>query len=349
MRSVRGAVLGALTTAALLALPASAMAVSEPGGAAAPYSAPAGGTQYGTPVTARPVLAELRVPSTMIAGKPPRVTTEVTERGVGTVYMRAAIVDLSTRRTLVTVNMGWVHTGRHLTVPWSASTRVAAGIYQVKISAHDHHGANLLHERHQLGRGHPDRQGPRQARPLRPPKPNRHQANPGYPTPAQTVADGAVFPVQGPHNFGGPENRFGAPREGHIHEGQDILTAEGTPDLVPLAGTIESTSYQAGGAGYYVVEQTTYGLDFMFAHCEANSFTVHEGEAVTAGQQICLRGSDGRCDDTASALRDLGRRPLAAGRTSDRSAALPGSLGTWLRPLPAGSIGARPSAAGSAR
>ena len=35
----------------------------------------------------------------------------------------------------------------------------------------------------------------------------------------------AVFPVAGPHNFGGPENRYGAPRAGHIHEGQDILTA----------------------------------------------------------------------------------------------------------------------------
>ena len=28
-------------------------------------------------------------------------------------------------------------------------------------------------------------------------------------------------------SFGGPENRFGAPRAGHIHEGQDVLTAEG--------------------------------------------------------------------------------------------------------------------------
>src|SRR5581483_4390318 len=76
----------------------------------------------------------------------------------------------------------------------------------------------------------------------------------GAPTPAQTLADGAVFPVRGTHNFGGPENRFGAPRGNHTHQGQDILTSEGTPDVAPLAGRIEYTQNQPGGAGYYVVE-----------------------------------------------------------------------------------------------
>ncbi len=120
------------------------------------------------------------------------------------------------------------------------------------------------------------------------------------PTPAQTVADGAVFPVRGPHNFGGPENRFGAPRAGHIHQGQDVLTAEGTPDAVPLAGTIVTTAYQPEGAGYYVVEHTLTGFDFMFAHCEASSFAVEEGQSVAAGQQICLAGQTG--DATAPHL-----------------------------------------------
>jgi murein DD-endopeptidase MepM/ murein hydrolase activator NlpD len=283
------------------------MAISDPGGAAAPYSAPAGGTQYGLTVSVvRPVLAELRVPSTMIAGRPPRVTTEVTERGVGTVYMHATVFDLSTRRTLVTVNMGWVHTGRRLTVPWPAATRMPAGVYQVRISAHDHHGGNLLTNATSSGVATLTVRAPVKA-PAPAPKPaapapttETGTSATGYPTPAQTVADGAVFPVQGPHNFGGPENRYGAPREGHIHEGQDVLTAEGTPDVVPLAGTIQSTSYQAGGAGYYVVEDTTYGMDFMFAHCQANSFTVHEGQTVAAGQQICRAGQTG--DATAPHL-----------------------------------------------
>jgi murein DD-endopeptidase MepM/ murein hydrolase activator NlpD len=189
--------------------------------------------------------------------------------------------------------MGWVHTGRRLSVAWPSSARLGAGTYRVTVSAHDHQGVNLLRSAHSSGVATLTVKAP--PKPVAPaPVPSAPATGePGAPTPAQTVADGAVFPVAGPHNFGGPENRFGAPREGHIHEGQDILTAEGTPDLVPLAGTIEQTSYQAGGAGYYVVEHTTYGLDFMFAHCMADSFTVSEGEAVKAGQQICRAGQTG--------------------------------------------------------
>ena len=120
------------------------------------------------------------------------------------------------------------------------------------------------------------------------------------PSPAQTVASGAVFPVAGAHNFGGPDNRYGAPRSGHIHEGQDILTSEGTPDVAPLAGTITSTSYQAGGAGYYAVEHTLVGFDFVFAHCKAATLAVGAGQAVAAGQALCLAGQTG--DATAPHL-----------------------------------------------
>jgi murein DD-endopeptidase MepM/ murein hydrolase activator NlpD len=102
-----------------------------------------------------------------------------------------------------------------------------------------------------------------------------------------------VFPVQGAHNFGGPENLFGAPRNGYLHQGQDILTAEGTPVVAPLAGTILTTSYQASGAGYYAVEQSDVGFDFMFAHCEPASLLVSTGQAVAAGQGLCKAGQTG--------------------------------------------------------
>ena len=82
--------------------------------------------------------------------------------------------------------------------------------------------------------------------------------------------------------------------------GQDIMTAEGTPDVAPLAGTITSTSYQAGAAGYYAVEHTLVGFDFMFAHCEAATLAVGDGQAVAAGQTLCLAGQTG--DATAPHL-----------------------------------------------
>ncbi len=302
MTLVRWAVLGALTTAAFIIPATGAVAAGEPGGAVAPSpsSASSGGSEFGvsTSVT-RPVVSELKVPSSAVAGRPPKVTVEVLERGVGTVSMRVLITDLHTHRTVVTATMGWVHTSRRLTVPWPSSARLAPGSYRVTISAHDHQNGNLIRSAHSSGEATLIvKAAPKVLTPTPTPTPSPTEA--GAPTPAQTVADGAVFPVAGPHNFGGPENRFGAPREGHIHQGQDVLTAEGTPDLAPLSGSIESTSYQAGGAGYYVVEHTGYGLDFMFAHCMANSFTVHEGQGVSAGQQLCKAGQTG--DATAPHL-----------------------------------------------
>ena len=62
-----------------------------------------------------------------------------------------------------------------------------------------------------------------------------------------------AFPVPGPHNFGGADARFGAPRSGHIHQGQDIPAACGQKEIVDETGQVRVNAYQAGGAGYYVV------------------------------------------------------------------------------------------------
>ncbi|HTD57997.1 MAG TPA: peptidoglycan DD-metalloendopeptidase family protein [Solirubrobacteraceae bacterium] len=115
----------------------------------------------------------------------------------------------------------------------------------------------------------------------------------GVPSPAQTAGEAAVFPVLGPHSFGNAENRFGAVRTGHIHEGQDVLAGEGQTVVAPLAGTIITTAYQAGGAGWYAAEHTVDGLDFFFAHCKASSLAVSTGQAVAAGQAICNVGQTG--------------------------------------------------------
>jgi murein DD-endopeptidase MepM/ murein hydrolase activator NlpD len=99
--------------------------------------------------------------------------------------------------------------------------------------------------------------------------------------------------VLGPHSFGNAENRFGAGRTGHIHEGQDVLASEGQEVVAPLAGVITTTAYQAGGAGWYAVEHTATGLDFFFAHCQAGSLAVSSQGTVRAGQAICGVGQTG--------------------------------------------------------
>ncbi len=293
MRRVRGAHVAALTTAVFLTASPGAMALKgEPGGTASPQG---GGSQYGVPTLPRPVVGELRVPATAVPGRPPKVTVRVEEKGVGTVSMRVLITDMASRRTVVTARMGWVHTGRAMSVSWPSATRLSAGRYQVTVSAHDHHNGNLLRSAHSSGYA-----ALTVSAPAPPPAPTPGTPEAGVPTPAQTAAAGAVFPVAGAHSFGGTENRFGAPRAGHIHQGQDVLTAEGTPDVAPLAGTILSTANQPGGAGYYVVEHTSIGLDFMFAHCQARSFEVSASQAVSAGQPLCAAGQTG--DATAPHL-----------------------------------------------
>jgi murein DD-endopeptidase MepM/ murein hydrolase activator NlpD len=102
-----------------------------------------------------------------------------------------------------------------------------------------------------------------------------------------------VFPVRGPFSFGGPDSRFGAPRSGHVHQGQDIAAAEGLPVVSPVAGSVYWVAYQAGGAGYYVVVRGADGRDYVFMHLEEGSTIVQKGQPVRAGQQLGRVGSTG--------------------------------------------------------
>jgi len=221
------------------------------------------------------------------------VRLRLDEPGVATVTARVTITDLSTHATAVSAPLGWVRTRRTLSVRWPSGALLHAGSYEVSVRAHDHQRRQLLRGAHSSGVASLTVVEPQPQRPAPPPVPAPVSTEPGLPTPAQTAAAGAVFPVAGAHNFGGPENRFGAPRGNHTHQGQDILTAEGTPIVAPMAGTITWTSYQAGGAGYYAVEHTGSGFDFMFAHCQAGSLTVSREQPISAGQQLCSAGQTG--------------------------------------------------------
>jgi murein DD-endopeptidase MepM/ murein hydrolase activator NlpD len=113
---------------------------------------------------------------------------------------------------------------------------------------------------------------------------------PAVPAPPPTPG---IFPVQGPHSFGGNDALFGAPRSSHIHEGQDIVAAEGQPVVAPVAGNIVKRAYQASGAGFYLVQDSPDGRSFFYAHCQKDTFAVEEGQAVAAGQQLCRVGRTG--------------------------------------------------------
>jgi peptidase M23-like protein len=303
-----------LTTIALIAgVSAGEAQANSAGGARAPseHAVPlgaaqspsvllAGGTEYGlsapTHPVERPVVGQLQVPRRATPGRPPRVTLRIDERRVGTVQVRVTVNDLATGKAVIVVSMGWVRTARAMTVPWPTRTRLRPGSYHVSVAAHDHRSRTLLRRAHSSGVASLTVSAPASAPPPLPTLVPALEAGPaeaGVPTPAQSAAAGAVFPVAGPHSFGGPENRFGAPRGTHVHQGQDVLTSEGTPIVTPFVGTVLTTADQAAGAGYYAVEHTTLGFDFMFAHCKAGSLAVATGQLLSAGQPLCQAGQTG--------------------------------------------------------
>jgi murein DD-endopeptidase MepM/ murein hydrolase activator NlpD len=222
------------------------------------------------------------------------VSLRIDEPGASTVAASVTVTDLSTRKRVLVVSLGWMPTGRTVNVSWPRGASLRAGSYHLSVSAHDHRSGALLRRAHASGVAGltVTARLPPPAQPFPPSAPSSPLPEQGVPTPAQSAASGAVFPVAGAHNFGSPESRFGAPRADHIHQGQDVLSAEGTPVLAPMPGTILTTSYQAGGAGYYAVEHSAT-FDFMFAHCQAGSLAVVDGESVSAGQLLCRVGQTG--------------------------------------------------------
>ena len=104
-----------------------------------------------------------------------------------------------------------------------------------------------------------------------------------------------VFPLIGRFTYGiSPDGRFGAQRPGHIHQGQDIPAPTGTPVVAPRGGIVKVVSYQAGGAGNYIVlHGDGENLDYVFMHLRDGSTRVKEGDHVATGQQIAEVGSTG--------------------------------------------------------
>jgi len=102
--------------------------------------------------------------------------------------------------------------------------------------------------------------------------------------------------VQGAFSFGGDDARFGAGRPGHIHQGQDVVAASGTPLVAPVAGTVIWKANQPGGAGIYVVVRgadTSTVRDYVFMHLLRGSVLVAAGDVVGAGQQLAQVGATG--------------------------------------------------------
>ena len=115
---------------------------------------------------------------------------------------------------------------------------------------------------------------------------------------APVAVSGYVFPIRGPHSSGTSINRFGAPRSGHRHQGQDVLAPAGTLLVAARGGRVTHRDFQ-GAAGNYLVIAADDGTDHVYMHLLGPA-RVSPGEKVRAGEPIGRVGQSG--DATAPHL-----------------------------------------------
>ena len=258
-----------------------APALAQSGGAAAPDSG--GGHVFEQPATKRAERAATRLRATIFAvspgtveqGQPLRFAWRVDGR-VRRVTARVVLAPEGGGRS-VSVALGTRRTGRRSVRTWTP--RVPAGRYTARLHATGPGGAKLRRTARASGRL------------------TLEITAPAPPPPSAPVAPVAgIFPVQGAYSFGGEDARFGAGRTGHVHQGQDVMAAEGTPVVTPVAGIVFWRAYQAGGAGYYVVIRGDDGRDYAFMHFQEGSTIVEKGQRVAAGQRLASVGNTGSSD-----------------------------------------------------
>lgn len=295
----------ALVLLAAVALSAPTAAAAADGGASAPAGdggAPApsgtGGTEYRAP---------LKPPTTARALRPVATIFHVTARAnVGdaihfayrvnasaeTVRVRVALVRVGERTPAFNIDLGQQPTGKRVVSRW-LSTGAKAGNYLVRLHVVDPDGRRLARSASASGRASLALAAP----PAPSTSPMPITPLPTTPTTPLGPAEGGpgVFPLQGSSwSFGNEDNRFGAKRSGHTHQGQDIIADSGTPIVAPRAGTITQREYQAAGAGYYLVlHDDALPRDYVFDHIKKDTYLVAKGDHVLPGQQLAQVGATG--------------------------------------------------------
>jgi murein DD-endopeptidase MepM/ murein hydrolase activator NlpD len=256
------------------------------GGGAAPLpptspTGGSGGTTAGQPVPERarertrrrrasrrrgPVLESFRLhrPRLFLYGHPARVSFRIGGRGQE-IRVSLRLVRAGRRGTVRVIPLGWRRTGttHSVTVSGREGGALAQGSYLVRIAGRDRLGRGLRRSARASGA-------------------------------AELSFFHHRFPLVGSFDYGGEGSRFGAPRRGHRHQGQDLAAAYGVPVVSPRGGVVEAVGYQASAAGHYVVvDGEGEDRDYVFMHLADGSVAVRRGQWVRTGQRIGVVGSTG--------------------------------------------------------
>jgi murein DD-endopeptidase MepM/ murein hydrolase activator NlpD len=114
------------------------------------------------------------------------------------------------------------------------------------------------------------------------------------------LTKGPYHPVVGEVGYAEAAAKFGAPRSGRKHEGQDIFAKPGTPlvavrDGVVVDGGGGGSFYSGGGGNTLVIYSPIDDRSYVYLHMLKPAKVV-KGESVKAGQLVGQLGCTGSCD-----------------------------------------------------
>jgi murein DD-endopeptidase MepM/ murein hydrolase activator NlpD len=110
---------------------------------------------------------------------------------------------------------------------------------------------------------------------------------------------GPFHPVHGAYDYGDGGARFGAPRSGHVHQGQDLFARSGTPlvavrDGIVVDGAGAFGRYASGRGNYLAIYSPADHRSYLYMHM-LEPPQLRKGARVNAGQAIGRVGCTGSC------------------------------------------------------
>lgn len=103
-----------------------------------------------------------------------------------------------------------------------------------------------------------------------------------------------AFPVRGPFNWGQEAAAFGGPRGGRTHEGQDVMSRTGTPEVAIASSTVLETGNDGGRGNYMNLYDPARKVTYVYMHMNRPS-RVGAGDRVKAGERVGEVGCTGSC------------------------------------------------------
>jgi murein DD-endopeptidase MepM/ murein hydrolase activator NlpD len=103
------------------------------------------------------------------------------------------------------------------------------------------------------------------------------------------------FPVRGKHEYGTGIAAFGAQRDGHTHEGQDVFADCGTPLAAARGGVVKLNQHDGRAGNYLVIDGAGTDVDYVYMHLRRPS-PLQKDAPVMTGQVIGEVGDTGDAD-----------------------------------------------------